>query len=68
MKTIKFNRCVYSDETIKQSMNAFCNHVKTKVKFESNYAIMFFSNFKYDENQTIKEFENYMIGVENSLQ
>lgn len=67
MKTVKYNRCIYSDESIKQAMKIFCNHANTKVKFERDYAIVFFSNFKYEEDQTIKEFENYMIGVENSL-
>ncbi len=36
------------------------------VKYTQNNAVITFLKCKYDENLTIKEFENYMIGLENS--
>lgn len=66
MKKVQINRSVYSDETIKQTMMAYKNHAVTTVKFLPKYAVVSFWKCKYDESQTIKEFENYMIGIENS--
>lgn len=42
------------------------NHAITTVSFLHDYAIITFWKCKYDEELTVKEFENYMIGVENS--
>ena len=66
MKKIRINRSVYSDDTIEKTMVAYKNHAVTTVQYKRDYAIVIFWKCKYDEAQTIKEFENYMIGVENS--
>lgn len=47
-------------------MMVYKNHAVTTVQYKRDYAIITFWKCKYDEEQTIKEFENYMIGVENS--
>ena len=66
MKKIKINRNVYSDETIKKTIGVYKNHAVITVNYQEDYAVLTFWKCKYDESQTIKEFENYMIGVENS--
>lgn len=66
MKKVRINRSVYSDDTIEETMLVYKNHAVTTVKYKRDYAIITFWKCKYDEEQTIKEFENYMIGVENS--
>lgn len=66
MKRVKFNRSVYSDQVIEKTMMVYKNHATTTVQYKREYAIVTFWNCKYDEDQTIKEFENYMIGVENA--
>lgn len=66
MKTVKINRSIYSDQTIAKTMQVYKNHAVTTVKFQDVYAVLTFWKCKYDEAQTIKEFENYMIGIENS--
>lgn len=66
MKKIKINRSVYSDDTIEKTMMVYKNHAVTTVQYKCDYAIVTFWKCKYGEEQTIKEFENYMIGVENS--
>lgn len=66
MKKVKINRSVYSDHTIEKTMLIYKNHAVTTVQYERDYAIVTFWKCKYDESRTIKEFENYMIGVENS--
>ncbi len=66
MKKVKINRSIYSDETIKTTSHAYRYHAVISTKFSDDYAILTFWKCKYDENLTIKEFENYMIGIENS--
>ena len=66
MKKVKFNRNVYSDSTIAKTAQAHQNHAVTSVKYSGDYAIVTFWKCKYGEDITIKEFENYMIGIENS--
>lgn len=66
MKKVQINRSVYSDKTIKTTLEIYQNHAITTVKFKADYAVVTFWKCKYDEEQTIKEFENYMIEIENS--
>lgn len=66
MKKLKVNRSIYSDEAINQTMMVYKNHAVTTVNFKRDYAVITFWKCKYDEALTVKEFENYMIGVENS--
>ena len=66
MKKVRINRSVYSNGTIEKTMTIYKNHAVTTVQYKRDYAIVTFWKCKYDEKLTIKEFENYMIGVENS--
>jgi sRNA-binding regulator protein Hfq len=66
MKKLKVNRSIYSDEAINQTMMVYKNHAVITVSFKRDYAVITFWKCKYDEALTVKEFENYMIGVENS--
>ena len=66
MKRFKFNRNVYSDKAIEAAILAFKNHATMLVSYKKKYAIVSFIQCRYDETQTVKEFENYMIGVENT--
>lgn len=66
MKKLSINRNIYSDRAIKESIKAYKNYALMSVKYNKEYAVVVFWKCKYDENQTIKEFENYMIGIENS--
>ncbi len=66
MRKLKINRSIYSDESIEKTMKIYKKHAMTTVSYKSNYAIVIFWKCRYDEVQTIKEFENYMIGVENT--
>ena len=59
MKKLKVNRSVYSDETINRTMMVYKNHAVTTVSFKRDYAIITFWKCKYDEELTVKEFENY---------
>lgn len=66
MKKLKFNRTVYSDSSIKMAIHAFSELAAISMKLKADYAILTFWKCKYTEDQTMKEFENYVIGIENS--
>ena len=66
MKKLRVNRSVYSDDAVAKTMLVYKDFATTSVSYKKDYAIITFWKCKYDEEQTIKEFENYMIGVENS--
>ena len=65
MKKLRINRSIYSDDTIEKTIKAYKNHAIIVVTYKQQYANVIFLKCKYDEDLTIKEFENYMIGVEN---
>jgi hypothetical protein len=48
-------------------MEAYKGYAVMTVNYQKEYAALTFWKCKYDEDQTTKEFENYMIGIENSL-
>lgn len=66
MRKIRFNREIYSDYAISQTLDVYRHFAITTVEYEDDYAVIIFEKCRYDEEQTIKEFENYLIGVENS--
>lgn len=66
MKRIEINREVYSDRVIEQALNDYKGIAKTSQKKKDKFFIITFWLCKYDESRTIKEFENYLIGLENS--
>ena len=66
MKKLIINRSVYSNKSIEKTRLAYKNHAVTTLQYKDKYAIITFWKCKYDEELTMKEFENYMIGVENS--
>ena len=66
MKKLRVNSSVYSAETIRASMKAYQKHAITTVKYKLGYSEITFWKCRYDGDLTVKEFENYMIGIENS--
>lgn len=66
MRKMQINSKVFSEKTVKQALNDYKNIAKTSLQVKGEIFIIKFWKFKYDEDQTLKEFENYMIGLENS--
>ena len=66
MKKIKISRAIYSDKTIESTAKIYQSYADITINYTKEYAVLIFSECKYNESQTIKEFENYMIGTENS--
>ena len=66
MKKLKVNHSVYSDETIKSTMQAYQHLATITIHNIGDYTVLTFRKCKFDEERTVKEFENYLIGIENS--
>lgn len=66
MKKIQINSEIFSEKTVKQALDDYKRIAKTSMKNKGEYYIVTFWKCKFDEEQTISEFENYMIGLENS--
>lgn len=66
MKKITVNLEIYSEKTIQKAIQDYHSLAKISVKHRKERATITFWHCKYDENKTVKEFENYLIGIENS--
>lgn len=66
MRKIQINSEIFSEKTVKQALRDYGNIAKTSLKNKGEYFIVTFWKCKFDEEQTLREFENYMIGLENS--
>lgn len=66
MKKLRLNREIYSDQSIERTARAYRGYAVTTVSYDAHYITVTFQKCKYDAEQTVKEFENYLIGVENA--
>lgn len=66
MKKLKLNRSVYSEDSIKVALQAYKDFAAITMNDEAHEIVLIFELCRYDEELTVKEFENYLIGVENS--
>lgn len=66
MIKLRLNKEIYSNENILKAVEAYESYAQMSIKEDVNHCILCFVDCKYDEVRTIKEFENYLIGLENS--
>ncbi|MGN8946243.1 HxsD-like protein [Bariatricus sp. HCP28S3_E4] len=66
MITLHLHSEIYSVENIEYTKKVYANFANINITSENNYWLVNFSDCKYDEKETIKAFENYLIGLENS--
>lgn len=57
---------VYKKVTINKALEDYKDFADIKVSYENQQIIFEFSKCIYDENRTRNEFENYLIGLENT--
>ena len=55
-----------TEEMLNETVEALRTQQNINITSENNYWLVNFSDCKYDEKETIKAFENYLIGLENS--
>lgn len=66
MIRLKIKNDIYTETNIKKAINVYKHLVDIEVEcHENGYMILCFNNCMYDEKLTVKEFENYLIGMEN---
>ena len=66
MTKLKLRSDVYTEESIKKVIAVYKTLADIVIEGQKDgYMMICFINCIYDEKLTIKEFENYLIGVEN---
>ena len=66
MKELKLNKDIYSNHRIVNAISAYSGFAEMEMHNRGKHWLIVFLNCKYDEELTIKEFENYLIGLENN--
>lgn len=66
MITLSLNKELFSLDNIKEAESVYKGFAKISIIPEDRYYVVRFKHCKYDEERTVKEFENYLIGLENS--
>ena len=56
---------LYSYKYLKQAIQDYSEYCSTTIIEYPDKWILVFNKCKYDEDLTVKEFENYLIGLEN---
>ena len=62
---LKISKQIYARSSIDTAVSAFRNHAKIQIRETLSYWCLLFRHCKYDPKLTMKEFENYLIGLEN---
>ena len=65
MGNLILNNDIYSALNIRIASDAFSGLCSVTVEKVPGSALLVFTSCKYDEDRTIHEFENYLIGLEN---
>lgn len=65
MKRTKLSKNIYDESIIRQAIRDYGSIANIQLKSDSTYYDLQFENCKYDENRTLKEFENYLIDLMN---
>jgi hypothetical protein len=66
MIKLELNRDIYSRKNVDAAREAYKEIARIMVKEKRSYIRVLFVSCKYEEGRTVKEFENYLIGLENS--
>lgn len=56
---------IYSEKNIKETCDVYKDFARIKMKRKNNHIELIFNSCKYDQDITVKEFENYLINTEN---
>ncbi len=66
--TLKLCRAIYRDNTVQEAIEAYQGLADIQLSVSDPYVLVTFSSCRYDEETTVREFENYCIGLENKRQ
>lgn len=65
MMSLRLKKEVYRQSKVVEAVQAYKGIAEIDVEEQTEYWQLTFDRCRYDEWLTIKEFENYLIGVEN---
>ena len=65
MKKLQLSKEIYSKQSVSNAIAAYSGYARITVFEKRNCLQLTFRNCKYDESRTVKEFENYLISLEN---
>lgn len=65
MSKLQLSTDVYSLDNIEKACGIYKDYAKIKIKKKRDRVELIFERCRYDSDITIKEFENYLINVEN---
>ena len=65
MIRLNVNTDIYSTDNILKAVDAYRNLAKIQILRKRKITKIVSWNSKYDEERTVREFENYLIGLEN---
>ena len=65
MKELQIRKEIYSAQSVLDAVAAYSGYARISVIEEAKYIQVSFTDCKYDEIRTVKEYENYLIGLEN---
>lgn len=63
MNRLFLNKSIYDKKYILIAIQDYCRISKIKIEEQQEYYICIFEHCIYDTIMTIKEFENYLIGI-----
>jgi hypothetical protein len=62
---LTLNKGIFTEKLLKRAMDDFADLADIKVENKNNQWILYFLNCRSGQEKTIREFENYLIGLEN---
>lgn len=65
MNKLLLHTDIYSQSSIKETCDAYKAYARIKIIWKNPYVELIFDRCKFAPNITMKEFENYLINVEN---
>ena len=64
--TIRLSKDIYQSDSVAQTTDAFKQLAQISVTEEADSYLCVFEQCEYDAEQTVKEFENYLIDISNT--
>lgn len=65
MTRLRLSKDIYSEKNLSRALNAYEGYGVITVSDTEDSWNLEFNKCKYEETRTVKEFENYLIGLEN---
>lgn len=62
---LHLNTDIYSESNIRKTCGVYKDYARIKIRSRKQYVELTFDKCKYEPSITMKEFENYLINIEN---